>query len=670
MTDQAKWIWFPADFEVELAAKVMTRRTERGMMIPPFWRLDHCYPKVKFRKKFILIEAEDLHIEAEGTISILLNSKYVYGITDTLSLPAGEYDLVLAVYNHQTLPALKITGKTILTGSDWLVTADDAHYYPVGTDDLVSGENTPNRVMLTQILVQMLSIEHQNGLTVFDFGKEMMGFVRFNYEDSEGNIIINYGESREEAADLSASETFDQFSLPGSGTFQSPVARAFRFLTITGAKIRSVDAIAEELTLPVSGSFQSSDPRMDLIYATSLYTLHLNTREFFLDGIKRDRWIWSGDAYQSYLMDYYSFFDLGVVRRTINGLFGKLPVSTHLNHIMDYSFYWVMAFADYFQFTGDTTFVRNSAEKVFALLDFCISRTDSEGLMTGLPGDWVFIDWANLDNSGQVSTEQMLYCKALETGALVAKMANDEFRKKRYSVLAYAVRTKIEKYWDEDQHAYLHSFKNGLPDHVVTRHANIFAILLGFADANRIEKIKTHVLLNEKIPKITTPYMRFYELSALLEVGEYDHVYDEILDYWGGMLNEGATSFWEMYDKNETGAAKYAMYGRPYGKSLCHAWGASPIYLLGKYFVGLKPGKDGYQTFTLSPHLSRLQWFDAELPLANGKIRVILTKDKIEVFSDQTEGELILEASGTKEERRIKITSGEWNRISISNESE
>ena len=37
--------------------------------------------------------------------------------------------------------------------------------------------------------------------------------------------------------------------------------------------------------------------------------MHLTTREFFIDGIKRDRWVWSGDAIQSYLMNYYLFFD-------------------------------------------------------------------------------------------------------------------------------------------------------------------------------------------------------------------------------------------------------------------------------------------------------------------------------------------------------------------------
>lgn len=33
---------------------------------------------------------------------------------------------------------------------------------------------------------------------------------------------------------------------------------------------------------------------------------------------------------------------------------------------------------------------------------------------------------------------------------------------------------------------------------------------------------------------------------------------------------------------------QYDMYGDRFGKSLCHAWGASPVYLLARYFVGLE----------------------------------------------------------------------------------
>lgn len=78
-----------------------------------------------------------------------------------------------------------------------------------------------------------------------------------------------------------------------------------------------------------------------------------------------------------------------------------------------------------------------------------------------------------------------------------------------------------------------------------------------------------------------------------------------VLNYWGGMLREGATSFWEKYVPTERGVQHLAMCGRPYGKSLCHAWGASPIYLIGRYFLGVKPLKPGYAEYEVRPNLGR-----------------------------------------------------------------
>ena len=62
----------------------------------------------------------------------------------------------------------------------------------------------------------------------------------------------------------------------------------------------------------------------------------------------------------------------------------------------------------------------------------------------------------------------------------------------------------------------------------------------------------------------------------------------EIKSYWGGMLKLGAVTFWEEYDPALPLEKQYAMYGDPFGKSLCHAWAASPIYLLARYFAGLR----------------------------------------------------------------------------------
>jgi hypothetical protein len=84
------------------------------------------------------------------------------------------------------------------------------------------------------------------------------------------------------------------------------------------------------------------------------------------------------------------------------------------------------------------------------------------------------------------------------------------------------------------------------------------------------------------------------------------------------------------------------MYGRRYGKSLCHAWGATPIYLIGKYIVGLTPENFG-KSFVLKPNLANLTYFKATMPLTEGKVEVKVTERSISVLSTALNGKLIWE---------------------------
>ena len=128
------------------------------------------------------------------------------------------------------------------------------------------------------------------------------------------------------------------------------------------------------------------------------------------------------------------------------------------------------------------------------------------------------------------------------------------------------------------------------------------------------------------------------------------------------MLREGATSFWEKYNPDEQGTEHLAMYGRPYGKSLCHAWGASPIYLLGKYYLGVRPTKAGYEEYEIRPTLGGLKWMEGTIPTPNGEIRVRMDEQTITV--EATEGIGALYLPGQSEP--IRIESGRayqftWN---------
>jgi hypothetical protein len=164
------------------------------------------------------------------------------------------------------------------------------------------------------------------------------------------------------------------------------------------------------------------------MWEIGVYTLQLTTREFFIDGIKRDRWVWSGDASQSYLMNYYLFNDNEEVKRTMWLLAGKQPITSHINTIMDYTLYWFISVWDYYQYSGDEHFLRQIYPVMTAYIEFVNSRRDADGMLQGLAGDWVFVDWADkpMDKRGQLSFEQILFVRAVESMASVAKTIGEK----------------------------------------------------------------------------------------------------------------------------------------------------------------------------------------------------------------------------------------------------
>lgn len=657
-----KWIWYPDDFEIELSARFMMRRYERDVPIPPFWKQYSCWRNVKFVKKAVIDREERLSVTAEGVFNVTIDGAFVYGAGGEYVLPAGEHEVVVTVAAEKGLPAMKADGETFRSDGSWLVTCNDHKYLPAAFNDtLVSGDSTPNHVKLpTEVCMPVKEI-CRGDEKIYDFGRQLFAFVEIEGIESDAKCVrLYYGESEQEAFDTEGCELSAVFEVNGPSLLTDN-PQAFRYLSVKGAAFRSVKALHEYLPQPRQATFRSSDPLLDEIFRTSCYTLQLTTREFIIDGIKRDRWVWSGDAYQGYLMDYYCFFDCDVVRRTMIGLFGREPFDLHINHIMDYTFYWIMGFCDYYRYTKDRAFAERNFSKAVSALEYCISRTDENGLMQGKEGDWVFIDWAeNLDNTGEVCFEQMLYAVSLRMTAQLADVLGKEEEAKRYGALYADVTQKLEWFWDEKRGAYIHSFKNGKPDNLVLRYANIFAILYDLCTPERQKRIVKSVLESSDVQAITTPYMRFYELAALMKMGEKQYVMEEIRSYWGGMLREGATTFWETYDSRQTGDEKYAMYGRRYGKSLCHTWGAGPVYLLGKYITGLEP--DGKGGFTVTPDKTDLEWFTATVPFLEGEVTVSVRPEGVSVRSTHVGGVLVWKG------KRYRVIAGKGTSVTDTKE--
>ncbi len=665
------WIYYPGDYEIWLGNEMQNRRTERGGFFPPFWKMDSHYVAVEFSTTLDLPAEEDVEIYVEGKYNIKLNGK-ILPAYNKITIPKGKSSLHIKVYNQLNVPAIYVKGKTFGSDETWKVTFEDKEwidesgkasdtssgttYLNAGSWNFNSPDTPPSKFKLPTTPMEAIKTEEKNNGILVDFGKETFGFVRFHNLKGKGRLSVFYGESPEEALDTEYCETLDYFDFNDSSQdFTTPDSKAFRYIYIKSGENLSFDRVSmlyEYLPLEYRGGFRCNDERINKIWNVSAYTMHLTSREFFIDGIKRDRWIWSGDAYQSYLMNYYLFFDSPSVTRTMLNLRGKDPVTSHTNTIMDYTFYWFMGIYDYLQYTGDNRFVRQFYPRMQSLMDFCLSRRNSNGMMEGLDGDWVFIDWADfkMSKSGEVSFEQLLFCRSLETMALCAKIVNDAESEKKYSSLAKDLQKKLfSAFWCADKGAFIHNRDNDKRSEQVTPYTNMFAVLFGYLDNEQTEAVKKNVLLNPNALKITTPYMRFYELEALCALGEQDYVLKEIRDYWGGMLDLGATSFWEKYNPKEKGREHLAMYGRPYGKSLCHAWGASPIYLLGKYYMGVKPEKEGYKEFSIRPVLGDLEWMEGSVPTPNGDIKVYMDKQQIKVSATEGEGYLYFSSSSKPE---------------------
>lgn len=671
---KAYWIWYPGDWEIWLHEQISIKRQWREVMYPPFWRLDRHYSSVIYTYTYHLTQPEEITITADGRFAAYLDGKdNQRSNTAKMVLPEGKHELSITVYNDVNPPALHIEGDHIHTNNNWQVSCFDKKWSPVGSwkEQLNSSNLTPSHYKLATEEHQPASVERTEDGWMADFGKETFGYLKVNGIDGKSSLTVYYGESMEEVEDRENCVLLDNVFLDGESKYYTfPASRAFRYAQIVpeseNFQIDSISMLYEYLPVEYRSSFRSSNDLLNDIWETSIYTFHLNTREFFFDGIKRDRWVWSGDSYQSFLMNYYSFFDHDVVKRTLIALRGKEPIVTHINTILDYSLYWFTGIYDYYLHTGDVKFVKSQYDSMVSLMDFCLGRRNTEGMMEGIEEDWVFIDWADIDKRGEVSTIQILLCRSLETMALVAELVGDKASIQSYRNQASELKEKVMHiFWDENKGGLVHNRYNGVLSDEVTKYPNMFALLFGYFNERQIDRVKQNVMLNSEVQAIKTPYMRFFELAALCEVGEHQYVLDEMLSYWGGMLALGATSFWEEYDPNQSGRQHLEMYDMPYGKSLCHAWGASPIYLIGKYFLGVTPASPGYENFVIEPQLGGLDWFEGTVPIGIGDAEVYMDNEKICVRASHGKGVLKYKLNEESHETPIPI-DGSWLKIPLS----
>ena len=479
------WIWYPGDFELRHSLKLHARRQERDYYRLAIWPVYDCWHSVRFFRRAELTAPEGLTVLARGKGNIGVDGK-LYPFGKEIPLSAGTHEIVVEVFRENGLPCLYVEKGSLSGTEGWTAQPFAGEKLPVGFSPLFTlPEQDPEVFPFVYEKLQPVEVIQDERGTLYDFGRETFARVFLEMEN-QPELTVCFGESETEARAVSDCPLIETVPA-GTASIQFP-ARAFRYVFVPGQAKLCLRVEYERTPLKRRGRFSCSDRLLTDIWNTAAYTFELNSREFFLDGIKRDRWVWSGDAYQSYFVSRFLYMDADICHRTMWALRGKDPLLQHLNSIVDYSLYWLLAIREDYQTYGDPDFVRAIWPRMRSLTDFCLERTNEEGFLVGREEDWVFMDWADMDKDGPLCAEQMLFIRALEAAADCSSLAGQDGS--RYAAHAERLSKKLDRFfYDEEKGAYIDTYASGRRN--VTRHANIFAILYDFANRSGLPSSET-----------------------------------------------------------------------------------------------------------------------------------------------------------------------------------
>lgn len=467
---------------------------------------------------------------------------------------------------------------------------------------------------------------------LLDFGRELHGYVEvftpLTKSTAPPPVRIRFGESASEAmAELGDRHAGNDHALrdvrmPLAWLGKTRVGpTGFRFVRIDAldpaqpVSLTEIRAVLVIRDIPQLGSFRSSDERLNRIWQTGATTVHLNMQEYLWDGIKRDRLVWVGDMHPETSTINAVFGHNDVVPRSLDFIRDRTPQEEWMNGISAYSMWWVLIHEQHWLHHGDRAYLEQQHTYLRALLEKLAAAIAPDG-REQLDG-WRFLDWPTSENQPAIHAGlQALLALTLDAGERLSRVLDDPVTADLCATAAKRARTVI-------------------PDPNGSKSAAALQVLAGQREA---VATATENLKPGGARGVSTFY-GYYVLKALGQAGDADAALDLIRTFWGGMLDRGATTFWEDFDlawfegsgridelpapgeKDLHGDFGAYMY-RGFRHSLCHGWASGPTAWLSEFVLGIQPLAPGFRRVRIAPQLGDLEWVEGSYPTPHGLIRV------------------------------------------------
>lgn len=442
-----------------------------------------------------------------------------------------------------------------------------------------------------------------------DFGNHYVGYFSFyldyieEYIDAPVRLSVKFCETKQEISDdfsaynggLCASWLQEEIiNIDFTGKYEMPRRYAARYIKITvlsaskrfklsGFTFKSVTS-ADENNLK---KYSIKDEELNKIDLTAVNTLKNCMQRVFEDGPKRDRRLWIGDLRLEALTNYYTFDKLSVVRRCLylfaaadTNSCGFIPGYVYENpsfvsgywFLMDYALLYVVCACDYYMHTKDLITFNDIYPVIKKQMNAADAAIDKDGIISIKDDCDAFIDWC--EGLEKITSLHGVYLYTLKSLIAVLTELNHEDKD------LFIERYESAKNAASDILYNKGSFVNQKDNFQESVHSAVWMILGDVVDGEDAKKILINVLQSESSKKPFTPYMHHYVLEAMFKLSMADEAVKYMKKIWGGMLDRGADTFFEVFVPDD---AEFSPYGNRMMNSMCHAWSCTPAYFIRRF---------------------------------------------------------------------------------------
>lgn len=462
------------------------------------------------------------------------------------------------------------------------------------------------------------SLKEQSG-SIIDFGEHVTGYFTFSLQtlkstaDAPVRLKFTFGEVPSEVmvpfdpynGGLSRAWLQDEIVTVTEfpATITIPRRLAFRYVKIevlgsspyfdfalTNSYVKATTSVSTTPT-PLASTTPGLIAKIDKI---GLNTLKECMQTVYEDGPKRDRRLWIGDLFLESQANIYSFKQHDLTKRCLYLLAGLAQedgflycnvFETPTPHaqvsspfLFDYSLLYNVALKDYLVATNDQQTANDLWPVAKRQMDNISKYLDVNGVFNAAQaakdGWWLFVDW-NEKLDRQAALQGIMIYSMKETLSLAKLLGKEKEVNQLPALISKMSNGAKSQLFDKK----LGLFTSG-SSHQISYASQSWLIVAGVIKDKEAQKVMKSLQQYKDAVKPGAPYMYHFYVQALIDCGLTQDAKSIVENYWGGMVNKGADTFWEVYDPTNEKLSPYGFYPI---NSYCHAWSCTPVYFIRKY---------------------------------------------------------------------------------------